>query len=53
MSQARLMDGTALARRIVEDTAKKAADLTDAPVRRPVWRRFWSARTRPPSPTSG
>ncbi|MFJ5303010.1 bifunctional 5,10-methylenetetrahydrofolate dehydrogenase/5,10-methenyltetrahydrofolate cyclohydrolase [Streptomyces sp. NPDC088350] len=27
MSQARLMDGTALARRIVEDTAKKAADL--------------------------
>ena len=28
MSQARLMDGTALARRIVEDTAKKAADLT-------------------------
>ncbi|WP_405988847.1 bifunctional 5,10-methylenetetrahydrofolate dehydrogenase/5,10-methenyltetrahydrofolate cyclohydrolase [Streptomyces sp. NBC_00986] len=29
MSQARLMDGTALARRIVEDTAKKAADLTE------------------------
>ncbi|MFF3332378.1 bifunctional 5,10-methylenetetrahydrofolate dehydrogenase/5,10-methenyltetrahydrofolate cyclohydrolase [Streptomyces sp. NPDC002888] len=29
MSQARLMDGTALARRIVEDTAKLAADLTD------------------------
>ncbi|MEV7992005.1 bifunctional 5,10-methylenetetrahydrofolate dehydrogenase/5,10-methenyltetrahydrofolate cyclohydrolase [Streptomyces sp. NPDC086077] len=29
MSQARLMDGTALARRIVEDTAKRAADLTD------------------------
>ncbi|MFI0508759.1 bifunctional 5,10-methylenetetrahydrofolate dehydrogenase/5,10-methenyltetrahydrofolate cyclohydrolase [Streptomyces sp. WSLK1-5] len=28
MSQARLMDGTALARRIVEDTAKRAADLT-------------------------
>ena len=28
MSQARIMDGTALARRIVEDTAKKAADLT-------------------------
>ncbi|MET8246458.1 bifunctional 5,10-methylenetetrahydrofolate dehydrogenase/5,10-methenyltetrahydrofolate cyclohydrolase [Streptomyces sp. NPDC005202] len=28
MSQARLMDGTALARRIVEETAKKAADLT-------------------------
>jgi methylenetetrahydrofolate dehydrogenase (NADP+) / methenyltetrahydrofolate cyclohydrolase len=28
MTQARLMDGTALARRIVEDTAKKAADLT-------------------------
>ncbi|MCX4817200.1 bifunctional 5,10-methylenetetrahydrofolate dehydrogenase/5,10-methenyltetrahydrofolate cyclohydrolase [Streptomyces sp. NBC_01239] len=28
MSQARLMDGTALARRIVEDTAKKAADIT-------------------------
>ncbi|MFI2433441.1 bifunctional 5,10-methylenetetrahydrofolate dehydrogenase/5,10-methenyltetrahydrofolate cyclohydrolase [Streptomyces sp. NPDC018693] len=27
MSQARLMDGTALARRIVEETAKKAADL--------------------------
>jgi methylenetetrahydrofolate dehydrogenase (NADP+)/methenyltetrahydrofolate cyclohydrolase len=29
MSQARLMDGTALARRIVEDTAKKAADLAE------------------------
>lgn len=29
MSQAQLMDGTALARRIVEDTAKKAADLTE------------------------
>jgi len=29
MSQARLMDGTALARRIVEDTAKKAADLKE------------------------
>ncbi|MGW0080157.1 bifunctional 5,10-methylenetetrahydrofolate dehydrogenase/5,10-methenyltetrahydrofolate cyclohydrolase [Streptomyces sp. NPDC003393] len=29
MSQARLMDGTALARRIVEETARKAADLTD------------------------
>ncbi|MFC8513703.1 bifunctional 5,10-methylenetetrahydrofolate dehydrogenase/5,10-methenyltetrahydrofolate cyclohydrolase [Streptomyces sp. NPDC057257] len=29
MSQARLMDGTALARRIVEATAKKAADLID------------------------
>ncbi|MFD7436349.1 bifunctional 5,10-methylenetetrahydrofolate dehydrogenase/5,10-methenyltetrahydrofolate cyclohydrolase [Streptomyces sp. NPDC059861] len=29
MSQARLMDGTALARRIVEDTAKHAADITD------------------------
>ena len=29
MSQARLMDGTALARRIVEDTAKRAADLTE------------------------
>ncbi|MBK3564089.1 MULTISPECIES: bifunctional 5,10-methylenetetrahydrofolate dehydrogenase/5,10-methenyltetrahydrofolate cyclohydrolase [unclassified Streptomyces] len=29
MSQARLMDGTALARRIVEDTAKQAADLTE------------------------
>ncbi len=29
MSQARLMDGTALARRIVEDTAKKAADITE------------------------
>ncbi|MFD4877141.1 bifunctional 5,10-methylenetetrahydrofolate dehydrogenase/5,10-methenyltetrahydrofolate cyclohydrolase [Streptomyces sp. NPDC058420] len=29
MSQARLMDGTALARRIVEDTAKKAADVTE------------------------
>lgn len=29
MSQARLMDGTALARRIVEDTAKNAADLTE------------------------
>ncbi|MEU1408591.1 bifunctional 5,10-methylenetetrahydrofolate dehydrogenase/5,10-methenyltetrahydrofolate cyclohydrolase [Streptomyces sp. NPDC005728] len=29
MTQARLMDGTALARRIVEDTAKKAADLTE------------------------
>lgn len=28
MSQARLMDGTALARRIVEDTAERAADLT-------------------------
>ncbi|MFI9252167.1 bifunctional 5,10-methylenetetrahydrofolate dehydrogenase/5,10-methenyltetrahydrofolate cyclohydrolase [Streptomyces sp. NPDC053069] len=28
MTQARLMDGTALARRIVEDTAKKAAGLT-------------------------
>ncbi|MCH5671272.1 bifunctional 5,10-methylenetetrahydrofolate dehydrogenase/5,10-methenyltetrahydrofolate cyclohydrolase [Streptomyces gilvus] len=28
MSQARLMEGTALARRIVEDTAEKAADLT-------------------------
>ncbi|WP_432019826.1 bifunctional 5,10-methylenetetrahydrofolate dehydrogenase/5,10-methenyltetrahydrofolate cyclohydrolase [Streptomyces sp. 1222.5] len=28
MTQARLMDGTALARRIVEETAKKAADLT-------------------------
>jgi methylenetetrahydrofolate dehydrogenase (NADP+)/methenyltetrahydrofolate cyclohydrolase len=28
MSQARLMEGTALAGRIVEDTAKKAADLT-------------------------
>ncbi|MER5453115.1 bifunctional 5,10-methylenetetrahydrofolate dehydrogenase/5,10-methenyltetrahydrofolate cyclohydrolase [Streptomyces sp. NPDC002766] len=28
MTQARLMDGTALARRIVEDTAKRAADLT-------------------------
>lgn len=28
MVQARLMDGTALARRIVEDTAKRAADLT-------------------------
>ncbi|WP_432176116.1 bifunctional 5,10-methylenetetrahydrofolate dehydrogenase/5,10-methenyltetrahydrofolate cyclohydrolase [Streptomyces sp. Tue6028] len=29
MSQAQLMDGTALARRIVEDTAKRAADLKD------------------------
>ena len=29
MSQAQLMDGSALARRIVEDTAKKAADLTE------------------------
>ncbi|MCI3274076.1 bifunctional 5,10-methylenetetrahydrofolate dehydrogenase/5,10-methenyltetrahydrofolate cyclohydrolase [Streptomyces cylindrosporus] len=29
MPQARLMDGTVLARRIVEATAKKAADLTD------------------------
>ncbi|MEV0477110.1 bifunctional 5,10-methylenetetrahydrofolate dehydrogenase/5,10-methenyltetrahydrofolate cyclohydrolase [Streptomyces prunicolor] len=29
MSQARLMDGSALARRIVEDTAKKAADLKE------------------------
>ncbi|WP_030172613.1 bifunctional 5,10-methylenetetrahydrofolate dehydrogenase/5,10-methenyltetrahydrofolate cyclohydrolase [Streptomyces sp. NRRL S-813] len=29
MSQARLMDGTALARRIVEETARKAAELTD------------------------
>jgi methylenetetrahydrofolate dehydrogenase (NADP+) / methenyltetrahydrofolate cyclohydrolase len=29
MSQARIMDGTALARRIVEETAKKAADLTE------------------------
>ncbi|WP_427924547.1 bifunctional 5,10-methylenetetrahydrofolate dehydrogenase/5,10-methenyltetrahydrofolate cyclohydrolase [Streptomyces sp. cg40] len=29
MSQARLMDGTALARRIVEDTAKQAADLKE------------------------
>ncbi|MEU6600000.1 bifunctional 5,10-methylenetetrahydrofolate dehydrogenase/5,10-methenyltetrahydrofolate cyclohydrolase [Streptomyces flaveolus] len=29
MNQARLMDGTALARRIVEDTAKKAAELTE------------------------
>ncbi|MEU6142951.1 bifunctional 5,10-methylenetetrahydrofolate dehydrogenase/5,10-methenyltetrahydrofolate cyclohydrolase [Streptomyces sp. NPDC047081] len=29
MSQARLMDGSALARRIVEATAKKAADLTE------------------------
>ncbi|CAL9344699.1 Bifunctional protein FolD protein [Streptomyces sp. enrichment culture] len=29
MSQARLMDGTALARRVVEETAKRAADLTD------------------------
>ncbi|MEW2269110.1 bifunctional 5,10-methylene-tetrahydrofolate dehydrogenase/5,10-methylene-tetrahydrofolate cyclohydrolase [Streptomyces sp. SID685] len=28
MTQARLMDGTALARRIVEDTARRAADLT-------------------------
>lgn len=28
MAQARLMDGTALARRIVEDTARRAADLT-------------------------
>ncbi|MEV5174342.1 bifunctional 5,10-methylenetetrahydrofolate dehydrogenase/5,10-methenyltetrahydrofolate cyclohydrolase [Streptomyces flaveolus] len=28
MNQARLMDGTALARRIVEDTAEKAAELT-------------------------
>ncbi|MGW1002599.1 bifunctional 5,10-methylenetetrahydrofolate dehydrogenase/5,10-methenyltetrahydrofolate cyclohydrolase [Streptomyces sp. NPDC002520] len=29
MTQARLMDGTALARRIVEETAKTAADLTE------------------------
>ncbi|MDF3146992.1 MULTISPECIES: tetrahydrofolate dehydrogenase/cyclohydrolase catalytic domain-containing protein [unclassified Streptomyces] len=29
MSQARLMDGTSLARRIVDETAKKAADLTE------------------------
>ncbi|QQM39116.1 bifunctional 5,10-methylenetetrahydrofolate dehydrogenase/5,10-methenyltetrahydrofolate cyclohydrolase [Streptomyces liliifuscus] len=29
MSQARLMDGTGLARRIVEETAKRAADLTE------------------------
>ncbi|MET8770128.1 bifunctional 5,10-methylenetetrahydrofolate dehydrogenase/5,10-methenyltetrahydrofolate cyclohydrolase [Streptomyces sp. NPDC004658] len=29
MTQARLMDGTALARRIVEDTARKAAELTE------------------------
>ncbi|MFB9465164.1 bifunctional 5,10-methylenetetrahydrofolate dehydrogenase/5,10-methenyltetrahydrofolate cyclohydrolase [Streptomyces cinereospinus] len=29
MSQARLMDGTALARRVVEDTARRAARLTD------------------------
>jgi methylenetetrahydrofolate dehydrogenase (NADP+)/methenyltetrahydrofolate cyclohydrolase len=28
MTQARLMDGTALARRVVEDAAKRAADLT-------------------------
>ena len=28
MSQARIMDGTALARRIVEDTAERAAELT-------------------------
>src|SRR5437867_2121190 len=29
MSQAQLMDGAGLARRIVEDTAKRAADLKD------------------------
>ncbi|MER5748782.1 bifunctional 5,10-methylenetetrahydrofolate dehydrogenase/5,10-methenyltetrahydrofolate cyclohydrolase [Streptomyces sp. NPDC002088] len=29
MTQARLMDGTALARRIVEETAERAADLTE------------------------
>ncbi|MFE1296813.1 bifunctional 5,10-methylenetetrahydrofolate dehydrogenase/5,10-methenyltetrahydrofolate cyclohydrolase [Streptomyces sp. NPDC058731] len=29
MTQARLMDGTALARRIVEETARRAADLTE------------------------
>ncbi|MFG2550910.1 bifunctional 5,10-methylenetetrahydrofolate dehydrogenase/5,10-methenyltetrahydrofolate cyclohydrolase [Streptomyces sp. NPDC048581] len=29
MTQARLMDGTALARRIVEETTKRAADLTE------------------------
>jgi methylenetetrahydrofolate dehydrogenase (NADP+)/methenyltetrahydrofolate cyclohydrolase len=29
MSQARLMDGTALARRMVEETAERAADLTE------------------------
>ncbi|WTP62258.1 bifunctional 5,10-methylenetetrahydrofolate dehydrogenase/5,10-methenyltetrahydrofolate cyclohydrolase [Streptomyces phaeochromogenes] len=29
MSQARLMDGTGLARRIVDETAKRAADLTE------------------------
>ncbi|MFE7271614.1 bifunctional 5,10-methylenetetrahydrofolate dehydrogenase/5,10-methenyltetrahydrofolate cyclohydrolase [Streptomyces sp. NPDC057623] len=29
MSQARILDGAALARRIVEETAKKAADLTE------------------------
>ncbi|NEA68271.1 bifunctional 5,10-methylenetetrahydrofolate dehydrogenase/5,10-methenyltetrahydrofolate cyclohydrolase [Streptomyces sp. SID12488] len=35
MSQARFMDGTSLARRIVDDTAKKAADLTDRTGTRP------------------
>jgi methylenetetrahydrofolate dehydrogenase (NADP+)/methenyltetrahydrofolate cyclohydrolase len=35
MSQARLMDGTALARRIVEETAKRAADLTGRTGRAP------------------
>jgi methylenetetrahydrofolate dehydrogenase (NADP+) / methenyltetrahydrofolate cyclohydrolase len=35
MSQARLMDGTALAGRIVEETAKRAADLTGRTGRAP------------------
>lgn len=35
MTQARLMDGTALARRVVEETAKKAADLTERTGSRP------------------
>lgn len=48
---ARLMDGTALARRISKQTAAQAAKLTERTGTAPVWRPCWSARTRRRSPT--
>lgn len=45
---ARLMDGTALARRVSERTAALAAKITERTGTAPVSRPCWSARTRRP-----
>lgn len=47
-STATLMDGTALARRTVEETAARAAEITRRTGVTPVSRPSSSARTRPP-----